>query len=189
MRLNCYQCKTDTLEPALLDGSLEALKCITCNGVHVYLSAYREWLEAQTLKNSNNLRAEGSEVADNFDFTEVENTDGALICQGCGKYTLKYLIDNEHENTINVCHSCNDIWLDRGEWQLLKYLKMQNALTEVISDPWQKRLKAEERENNFKLLYQQKLGNDFAKAEEFAQWLVTRSNKNEILHYLKERKL
>ncbi len=177
MSLNCYKCTDETLLPTKLDNTLSALGCKTCEGTYVDLLSYRTWLENHTIDSE-------SKPLETFSADELDNTDSALICQRCRKFMLKYRINNEHKNTINVCHTCDDVWLDRGEWSLLKYLNMQDKLTAVMSEPWQQQLRKQDREQNFQKIYQQKLGDDFAKVEEFAKWLSTHPNKSEVQHYL-----
>lgn len=182
MSLNCYKCNNETLIPKKLDDTLPALACQSCQGTYLDLLSYRSWLENHPT--SNNKTADKD-----VEVEALENSDNALVCQRCRKFMLKYRINNEHENTINVCHTCDDVWLDRGEWSLLKTLNMQDKLTDVMSEPWQQQLRNQDREQHFKKLYQQKLGDDFAKVEDFARWLSQHPQKSEIQHYLSQFKL
>lgn len=181
MSLNCYKCTGETLLPTKLDDTLSALACQSCEGTYVDLLSYRTWLENHPVTNN-------EELIKDFSADELDNTDNALICQRCHKFMLKYRINNENKNTINVCHTCDDVWLDRGEWSLLKYLNMQDKLTALMSEPWQQHLRNEDREKAFTKLYQQKLGDDFDQVENFAQWLSNHSQKGEIQHYLSQYK-
>ena len=180
MSLNCYKCTNQTLSPTKLNDTLSALVCKSCEGTYLDLLSYRTWLENHPAVNDTN------ETLDSFSADELDNTDNALICQRCRKFMLKYRINNEHKNTINVCHTCDDVWLDRGEWSLLKYLNMQDKLTAVMSEPWQQQLRNQDRDQSFKKLYQQKLGTDFDKVEGFATWLSEHPQKSDIQHYLSQ---
>lgn len=184
MHLNCYCCKTQPLKPTKLDYALPALRCDECHGTYLDLLTYRTWLE----NNSANIEQEKMAQDDASDETvEVEtlaNSDMALICQRCSKFMLKYRINNEQDNTINVCNTCDDVWLDQGEWELLKQLKIQDKLTQVMGEPWQQQLRHQEREQAFKTRYQQMLGEDFEQVEAFATWLSAHPKRSEIQHYL-----
>ena len=182
MGLNCYKCVGKTLLPAKLDNTLSALTCNTCEGTYIDLLSYRTWLENHPTVDSE------STTPQTVSAEETDNTDNALICQRCRKFMLKYRINNEHKNTINVCHTCDDVWLDRGEWSLLKYLNMQDKLTTVMSEPWQQQLRNQDREQSFKNIYQQKLSTDFDKVEDFASWLSEHPKKSDIQHYLSHYK-
>ena len=65
---------------------------------------------------------------------------------------------------------------------------MQDKLTAVMSEPWQQQLRNQDREQSFKKLYQQKLGSDFDKVEDFATWLSEHPQKSDIQHYLSQHK-
>ena len=187
MSLNCYHCVSSPLLPIKLDDTLPALGCIDCQGIYRDLLTYRNWLERQP-KGAEKQANEVSAIDTEINIDELDNTENALVCQRCRKFMLKYRINNEHENTINVCHTCDDVWLDRGEWQLLKHLNMQDKLTDVMSEPWQKQLRNEAREQAFIKIYEQKLGDDFERVNEFANWVVSHPKKSEILHYLSQSK-
>ncbi|MDO5768704.1 MAG: zf-TFIIB domain-containing protein [Psychrobacter sp.] len=185
MSLNCYHCVTTPLMPIQLDDTLPALGCSDCRGVYLDLLTYRHWLERQP-KAGQNLLDETLASDSEINIDEIDNTENALVCQRCRKFMLKYRINNEHENTINVCHTCDDVWLDSGEWALLKHLNMQDKLTEVMSEPWQQHLRSEAKEQSFKAHYQRLLGEDFARVEDFATWLAVHPKKSEIRHYLSQ---
>lgn len=184
MHLNCYCCKTLPLKPTKLDYALPALRCDECHGTYLDLLTYRTWLE----NNITNIEQEKMEQEQSFEnavkIDALSNTDNALVCQRCCKFMLKYRINNEHDNSINVCHTCDDVWLDQGEWELLKLLKIQDKLTQVMSEPWQQALRNQEREQVFKKRYQQLLGDDFEQVEMFATWLYEHPKRSEIQHYL-----
>lgn len=189
MSLHCYHCTAEPLLPTKLDDTLPALSCKKCQGIYLDLLTYRSWLESHAAHKTSDDSETGEsdkQSSKTFDASELKNTDNALVCQRCRKFMLKYRINNEHKNTINVCHTCDDVWLDRGEWPLLKYLKMQDKLTAVMSEPWQQQLRNQDREQAFNKLYQQKLGNDFEAVERFALWLQNHPQKSEIQHYLSQ---
>ncbi len=179
MRLNCYTCNDRPLKLYKLDFGLPALRCETCEGTYIDLLTYRMWLE----DNAGRLNDKNVNNQD-FDVTELENTETGISCQRCNKYMDKYRINSELENTINVCHTCDDVWLDRDEWQLLKHLNVLDKLTDVMSDDWQNTLKHEEAILNFKNRYRALLDVDFERVEEFANWLEHHEHREEIRHYL-----
>lgn len=181
----CYTCQTQSLKPTKLDFGLPALQCDCCQGTQLDLLTYRAWLEDVAHDDNDNDDAD-SNSADNdpIAIDELTNTENALICQHCQKFMLKYRINNEHDNTINVCHTCDDVWLDKGEWQLLKQLKIQDKLTELMTEPWQKQLREQAKQQAVKERYQTMLGDDFDKVNDFAKWLQDHPKRSEIRHLL-----
>lgn len=184
MHLNCYCCKTHPLKPTKLDYALPALRCEDCHGTYLDLLTYRTWLENNLANIEQEKRTQESTTGETVEIDALSNSESALICQRCSKFMLKYRINNEQANTINVCHTCDDVWLDQGEWELLKHLKIQDKLTQVMTEPWQKQLRNQEREQAFKVRYQQLLGDDFEQVEAFATWLYEHPKRSEIQHYL-----
>ena len=56
---------------------------------------------------------------------------------------LKFRIAGETSNKIDVCQSCDEAWLDEGEWELLGALKIQHKLNSIFTDPWQRNIREE----------------------------------------------
>ncbi len=179
MQLNCYQCKGQTLSPTKLDVGLPALKCSECDGTYIDLLSYRTWLEDFSEYIESEQASDEEIVID-----ELTNTETAMICQRCHKFMTKYRINHEHDNTINVCTRCDDVWLDKGEWALLKQLKIQDKLTEVMSDPWQKHILNQEEQQLIDKVNHEKFGDDFEKIHDFVQWLSNHPKRRQIKSYL-----
>lgn len=175
----CYQCKTENLKPTKLDFGLPALRCEKCAGTHLDLLTYRAWLEDM----ASDIEQDKANP-DTVEIDELTNTEHALICQHCHKFMLKHRINHQHDNTINVCHTCYNVWLDKGEWELLKQLKIYDKLTEVMSEPWQKHIREQETQQAFDEHYQKMFGDDFGKIVDFANWLNQHPKASEIRHFL-----
>lgn len=177
--MHCYHCKTTELKPKKLEYGLPALSCEQCDGTYLDLLTYRAWRE-EVAKREPSMEVLTADVEE----VPLANSERALVCQRCQKFMLKYRINNEQENTLNVCHTCDDVWLDQGEWQLLKRLALQDQLTEVMSEPWQSDLRKQEKAAAFRKHFQSQLGEDFERVEAFAVWLDDHPNKAQVLHYL-----
>lgn len=181
--MDCYSCEGTRLNPVKLDFGLAARECGQCNGLHIDLLSYRSWRE----DNVDKLTAKDKEESD-AGVQQVSVTDNkkALICQRCSKFMLKYKVSTKHDNFIDLCTSCDDAWLDGGEWQLLKQLQLAGKLTQITTEPWQRHIRAEAAENNFNQFYQTKLGErDFTKLKETCDWIDHHSEKPELLKYLR----
>lgn len=172
--MNCTQCKGYSLDPIELEPHLVAAGCDKCGGVLLPLLNYRYWLNAQE-----------KEMSSNFELDQVEDTQRALICPKCTRLMFKYRIDLDQANRIDVCASCGEVWLDKGEWELLKALGLVDKLPDIATDRWQKNLAQQYRKERQEERYKQILGEPaFYKSADFKMWLDQQENKQDIVNYL-----
>lgn len=175
--MKCPKCKTEDLYPAKLESDLPAMGCRRCDGALVSLLYYRDWVERTTLSLTVDVPGSVESVAG--------DTKSALTCPKCARLMTKYLITGNQDNRIDLCGSCDEAWLDGGEWTLLKSLDLAKMLPSVFTDQWQKRVRKDVTEQQrFKRL-QNVVGNSEAeRAQEVAVWLKASPNRSTILHYL-----
>ncbi|BCE03812.1 hypothetical protein [Marinicellulosiphila megalodicopiae] len=175
--MNCYQCTSTVLKPIKLDSMLPARQCVKCNGVHLDLLNYRNWRENSSVSSITKSAAVAVDAQDN---------KKALVCQKCSKIMLKFKISVDHENFVDVCSHCDDAWLDSGEWELLNELDIQNKLTQIMTDPWQKNIKQQHFEALKEGQYMSQLGeDDFETVKSFAQWIKDHPKKEIIEKYIR----
>ena len=174
--MNCYSCDGYIMKPIKLAHGLPALQCNKCGGTHIDLLSYRAW------------RDDDKKLAATVEVSEAAPTDNkkALVCQRCSKIMLKYKIATHRENYIDLCTTCDDAWLDAGEWQLLGSLQQQDKLAHILTEPWQNKLKKEIAEENFANKYQSLFGEiDYEKVNEISDWLREHENRHELLNYIR----
>ena len=107
------------------------------------------------------------------------------MCPKCTRLMTKFQLGAASENRIELCTGCDEAWLDKGEWRLLKQLDMHDKLPTVFTDAWQRNIRLQRQEQKLKQHYEEKLGaEDFKKLDEFKQWLDVHSEKIEIKQYL-----
>jgi Zn-finger nucleic acid-binding protein len=170
--MQCPACQLTLLKPVKLEPSLMARKCTHCEGVLIDLLSYRAWRE-------NMPDCELPELM------EVEDRKGALICSKCQHFMLKYKICDEHENFIDVCTHCDEAWLDEGEWQLLGALLMQDKLTKIFTEPWQRKIRQDRVEADQRARNQALLGElDYQEAERITQWINDHPKKEDLIRIL-----
>lgn len=158
----------------VLEPDLVAAGCGQCEGVLLPLLNYRYWLAKQS-----------KEVSTNFEIDQVEDTQRALICPKCTRLMFKYRIDLDQSNRIDVCAGCGEVWLDKGEWELLKALGLYERLPDIVTDRWQKNLAQQHRKERQEERYKNLLGDmAFYKAADFKMWLEQQDNKHDIVNYL-----
>ncbi len=170
--MKCFSCEESELLPVKLEPGLPALGCDGCGGVYIDLLTYREWNEEQ---------GEEEEGAVSTVVEEPSDSDKALICQRCRKIMLKFKISGVTDNYVDLCATCDDAWLDHGEWQLLNQLQLQGKLTEIVTRPWQKQIREQRAASSLENRFRDALGDaDFNKAREYAKWMTDHPKRREI---------
>ncbi|MGH1472564.1 MAG: zf-TFIIB domain-containing protein [Cellvibrionaceae bacterium] len=172
--MDCPKCKKTTLEATEIENGLVAAQCTGCNGMLIPLFSFRYWAK--------NLSSESSPE---INPTPTEDSDNAIICSKCSHLMLKYLIGIEQKNKLDLCSSCDDVWLDAGEWQLLKQLGIHTQLASITTDVWQSDLRKQRQWNLEKSRYEKILGKkDFSKLIEFQEWLSNHPEKHHIKQFI-----
>lgn len=182
--MHCYSCDGETLKPARLAPGLPARECARCGGVQVDLLAYRAWREAQPEESEDRSAAPGGGVT----LVKASDNRHGLVCQRCAGPMQKYRIDTDVSNFVDLCERCDDVWLDGGEWELLKHLHLSGRLTEIMTEPWQRRIRLETAERQQKDELRERLGEaDHDRLMEIERWLEGHPERAELLRYLKGR--
>lgn len=175
--MKCPHCKTMDLRATKLEAGLPAMGCPHCKGDLISLLHYRDWAErAPALKEPQSEILVSEEVPDSY---------SGLSCPKCGRIMIKYLISGELSNRIDYCSSCDEAWLDGGEWELLKALKLGTKIPTVLTDEWQRRVRNELFEENLRKRLADQAGEEVAaKAHEFREWVKNHPHRPEILFYV-----
>ncbi|KZX84254.1 hypothetical protein A3715_30420, partial [Oleiphilus sp. HI0009] len=152
--MKCPQCKGYELEPRELEPGLIVGACTKCDGALISLMNYRFWADQQS---------QTCEVVSTVEVAEAEDNNVAQVCPKCSKFMTKFQIGTESVNRLDMCNGCDEAWLDKGEWQLLKTLDMADKLPKIFTDAWQRNIRIERQEKLHKKRYANLLGaNDFA---------------------------
>ena len=81
--------------------------------------------------------------------------------------------------------SCDEAWLDSGEWMLLKQLELSRELSAVFTDAWQRRVKHEVTEDARRQRYAKMLGAEtLQEADRIREWLGKQPRRADVLAYL-----
>jgi Zn-finger nucleic acid-binding protein len=174
--MKCPRCKTPDLLPTLIEEYLAAMACAQCHGSLVSLLYYRHWAETQ--KPHATLSA-------STDLSRPRDTTNALMCPKCARVMTKYKLVGAIDNRIDVCATCDEAWLDDGEWELLEQLQLSHTMPAIFTDQWQRRLRNEKTEETRRSILKAAIGEPAAaKVEEFRAWLNAQKSKSSILTYL-----
>lgn len=174
--MHCVNCKNSKLEPRELEPGLVAAGCLSCDGALVSLMNYRFWAD----------RYAASSVASGLaGEAEVNESESVHACPKCSRLMMKYQIGAETNHKLDLCGSCDEAWLDKGEWQLLKTLDLQGKLPKIFTDAWQRNIRKQRQENALNERYEKLLGEEsFAKVKQFRDWLLQQNNRDAIKQYL-----
>lgn len=174
--MNCPSCKKRTLIPTKLAYGLPSFSCNSCGGSLIEILSYRMWCEGNTEKQAKKYQAK-----------EISTTDSkhTLVCPKCDKIMTKFQMSADTTNKIDLCSQCGRFWLDGGEWNLLGNINLENDITSIFNEPWQKLIKKQLSLKSFEDKYRERIGEvDFIKAKNFRNWVNTHSNKKILLEYL-----
>jgi Zn-finger nucleic acid-binding protein len=162
----------------MIEENLPALGCGTCHGSLVSLVYYRHWAETQK-------PSAPGEVAGPATTLETTDTTSAIICPKCGRLMTKHKLTGSVANRVDVCASCDEAWLDRGEWELLEALQLSRDMPSIFTDEWQRRIRRQMSDDMRRTILQRSVGDEAAaRVEEFKAWLGGQVKKSEIMAYL-----
>lgn len=175
----CPNCSDAELRHTLVAGTLPAHSCHRCKGIQVSLVAYRDWRERSGT--TENLKNNADTIA------EVSDTKDALLCGKCRNVMTKFRVSADAANRIDFCSSCEEVWLDAGEWDLIGALVGSRHLANITTQPWQYRVMSDSVEVMALERLKKRLGSDYEKVVEFGDLLEGHPERLEILAYLAKR--
>lgn len=175
--MKCPVCKNPDLRPTMIEDLLPSMGCENCKGSLVSLLYYRHWAENHKPQYETPAPSAVTEVP--------ADTTNALRCPKCTRIMTKYRLSGTVGNRLDVCRSCDEAWLDGGEWQLLEQLQLSDKLPSVFTDIWQRKLRQEGSERMRQDILRRTIGEEDAnKVESLRTWLNGHSAKSTILTYL-----
>ena len=172
--MKCPRCKSPDLLPTMIEEYLPAMGCRECNGSLVSLLYYRHWAETQ--------KPDAPPVSSG---STPHDTTTAIVCPKCSRVMTKYRLLGSIDNRLDVCATCDEAWLDGGEWELLEQLQLSHKMPAIFTDAWQRRIREEKSEETRQAILKRTIGESAtAKVEEFRAWLKDQKQKSTILTYL-----
>ena len=175
--MKCPHCKTPDLKPTMIDEYLPAMGCGNCHGCLLSLLYYRHWAETR--------HAPASDAKKPLPAFEATDTTAAITCPKCARVMAKYKLSGRISNRLDVCSTCDEAWLDGGEWELLEVLHLSHKIPAIFTDAWQRRIRREITEETRREILTRMIGVEgTAKVEEFRAWLAKSKDRSHILTYL-----
>ena len=173
--MKCTSCRQGVLKSAYLDDLFPCYTCNHCGGNWIYLRDYLRWLE------------KNEDVANETPDTEIviNETKGVMACPKTGKLMLKYRISKDQDYMLDLSPDINGIWMDKGEWELLKKAGLARHLNAIFTEPWQRKIRQGKSKDTLEAMYIKEFGaNDYQKLKEIREWIYRKANKAEFLAYL-----
>ena len=172
---HCPSCHQGSLQYDRLDGRLLCQTCNHCGGHWILLTDYLRWQAEAPLQ-----PVDGAPAT-----VEAEDSKQALICPVSGKLMLKYRISSNSSHRLDLSPAVNAVWLDPGEWQLLKQEGLAARLNSIFTDPWQRQIREQSARETFTVLYRRQFGEEaYQQLKTFREWLDTQEKRSEMLAYL-----
>ncbi len=161
----------------MIEEGLPAMGCGTCHGSLVSLLYYRHWAETQ--------KAPSGEASAASADPETTDTTTAITCPKCSRLMAKFKLTGRVANRVDVCATCDEAWLDGGEWELLEALQLSLKMPAIFTDAWQRRVRHELTEDTRRSILSRLIGDEsVARVDEFRAWLAKNKHKSQIMTYL-----
>lgn len=175
--MNCTNCKSGFLKPSTLDGLFAAHTCDSCGGNWILIEDYATW-------KSNNPDPSFS-IDTNTPEYQATEPQKALICPISGSIMQKFRISSSIDHKINYSAKVGGIWLDKGEWNILKKEGLAGSLNTVLTEHRQNEIMHDTAKEHFAVIYQERFGKaDYQKVIEIREWLDTHEKKQDLIAYL-----
>lgn len=177
--MRCSSCGKGALRHGKFEEGLPCYLCSACGGGLMSLSPYVDWMIAR--------RKEPAEpTAEPFD-EDVADTRRAIACPKCSRIMVKHRVSADSAHGLDYCFSCEEVWLDRGEWAWLKARGLHLHITSVTTEAWQRRLRDQRQQEAYRERFRGILGEEvFAETERIRCWLAAQPRRDDILHYLEQ---
>jgi len=173
--MKCSSCRVGTLTATHIEDLLYCHTCDNCSGNLIMLSNFLRWQE------------QNEETPQNQDIQlEViaQETTKAMVCPKTGGLMTKYKISSDTEHKLDLSPTINAVWLDKGEWELLKSKNLAHKLNNIFTDHWQHEIRNHKTSEILTALYKRKFGEHYDEIKHFRSKLEAIDNKHEVIAYL-----
>ena len=89
---------------------------------------------------------------------------------------------------VDRCASCGGVWLDRGEWDILRRAGLHSLIHLICDDAWQRRVRQQEQAAAAADRLRAALGDaDFDRLKQTWAWLADHPSAELLMSYLRDR--
>ncbi|MEZ8129865.1 TFIIB-type zinc ribbon-containing protein [Enterovibrio norvegicus] len=174
--MDCTSCKRGVLKPSYIEGQFRAHTCSHCKGDWILIEDFIAWRE----------RNPGYEFAENATLTlDASETKKAMLCPQSGVIMRKFRISAAHDHRVDYSAAVGGIWLDHGEWELLKAEGLATSVGGVVTEQWQHKVREQSAKQSFTDLYVSKFGEeDYQKVKALREWILSHPQKADLRAFL-----
>jgi Zn-finger nucleic acid-binding protein len=174
--MQCTRCKAGNLQASFIEQQFRAHTCDHCGGNWILVEDYMTWKERNPQYSFAKVVITDDDVAD---------SQRALLCPVTGKIMRKLKITKDSSHRIDYSMPVGGVWLDKGEWELLKSAGLAGSLNAILTEQWQTKIREQKAEETFTQLYLNKFGeDDYQKIKALREWLNNHPRKADLQSYL-----
>jgi Zn-finger nucleic acid-binding protein len=161
-----------------IEPGLWVFACPVSGGVWIPLQSYMDWRSGH----SQNV---GALPTGYVPSPPDDSGRKALLCPESGCMLIRYRVGHGLHFQIDRSPLTGGVWLDKGEWDALKSKKLHGELHLIFTAQYQAKIRSDEIDKNLEEVFRARIGpEDFEKAREFREWLVSHPRHRDILCYL-----
>ena len=177
------------LSDGILSGELPAQCCPDCGGAWIRPESYAEWQDKRGVDRDAAPQVSILPTQADIDFQPVSLDNRAALCPDCKSYLVRGRVQlREVIFFVERCPNCRGYWCDRGEWEVLQQLQLDQHLDYIFNDQWQSQVKELDLAAREKAATIDKLGPEIAeKVFELAQLLEAHPEGDFGVAYLMRR--
>lgn len=174
--MKCPSCDGGRLVPNFIDDNLRSRECDLCGGDWLLIEDFVSWKEMHP----------EHKFSDDLTVEDIpQDTGRALFCPVTGGIMSEMRISTTTPHRIDYSAAVGGVWLDKGEWEMLKRDGIAGALNEIVTQAWQRQIKLDTANKNFAAIYADKFGEEtYDRAKEVREWLHRHPQKAELRAYL-----
>ena len=173
----CTSCNKGNLEPSFIEGLFRAHHCSHCEGDLILMEDYLSW------KHHNPEYEFSDDIT--FEIDDIEDTNKAIFCPISSAIMQKYKLTAVNTHRVDYSPISGAVWLDKGEWEVLKQEGLAGSLNVIVSQTWQNKIRKEGTEATFAELYKNKFGKEnYDKIKSMKEWLNSNPKKSDLIAYL-----
>ncbi|MFA0809600.1 TFIIB-type zinc ribbon-containing protein [Microbulbifer epialgicus] len=174
----CTSCKEGVLKPGFIEELFRAHTCSSCGGNWILVEDFLIWKRQ-------NPEHQFPDDLENLNDVVAEDTKRAILCPVSGVIMQKFKIMSGSEHRLDYSAMVGGIWLDKGEWELLKAEGLAGSLNFLVTHEWQKKIRSTKAQETFSEIYKARFGEElYAKVKDVREWLHSQEQKIDILAYL-----
>ncbi len=173
--MKCTACESGLLSPAYLDVMLACHTCDQCGGSLLKMVDYLHWKDRQ---------GDFSPESPKDVVVSAEESPRALLCPVTGGLMTKYRISADTDHRLDLSVAINAVWIDKGEWDLLKADGLSLQVNRIFTNHWQRAIHDAESKETMQELYQRRFGEHYAELKKIRKSLALMPNKHEAMAYL-----